>query len=118
MKWWNGISLPLDHYKAIRKEEVNERSQELIKGDFNPVSPDNFEEFLRELVEDEQLTKTMFAHVLNHSQQSEPHFMNLALLGEVLVDALYRYWEAKATIQADGEIPSAIDAKGDVEGYR
>lgn len=118
MKPQIALSLPLDHYEAIRKEEVIERQQELIKGDYSPLRMDNFEEFLRELVEDEQLTKTMFAHVLNHSQQSEPHFMNLALLGEVLVDGLHQYWEKRATIQADGEIPSAIETKGDAEGYR
>jgi hypothetical protein len=108
----------LDQYEAERDDHVATEIQDLLKGDYSPLNPDNFEQYLRELVEDNELVKTMFRYAEAHSQQSEPHFMNLALLGESLIDGLHRYWKLQAALRADAKIPSAIDEMGDERGTR
>lgn len=108
----------LDQYQAERDILVATEIGELLKGDYSPLNEDNFNQYLRELVEDDELTKIMFRHAEAHSQQTEPHFMNLALLGESLIDGLHRYWESQAALRADAGIPSAVDTMGDERGTR
>lgn len=106
----------LDHYQTERDILVATETSDLLKGDCSPLLKDNFEQYIRELVEDDELIKIMFRHAEAHSQQSEPHFMNLAMLGESLIDGLHRYWESQAALRADAVIPSAIDRMGDERG--
>ena len=107
-----------DHYQTKRDDLITSEIRELLKGDCSPFLKDNFEQYLRELVEDGELVKTMFHYAEAHSQQSEPHFMNLALLGESLIQGLHRYWESQAAPRAEAGIPSVIDMMGDDRGTR
>jgi hypothetical protein len=108
----------LDQYQAERDTLAAAEIRDLLKGDCSPFNRDNFEQYLRELAEDDELNKTMFRYAEAYSQQIEPHHMNLALLGESVIIGLRKYWESQAALRADAGIPSAVDMMGDNRGTR
>jgi hypothetical protein len=104
----------LDQYEEERIVLVRDRAAGLYANEYSPLIKENFEEFLRELVEDEECVTMLFEYSNQYSRCKE----NSQLLGVGLTLTMHlnEYWKKRAILHAEADIPSAVDVMGDERG--
>jgi hypothetical protein len=100
-----------EHERAIL---VGSRTAELLNNEYSPLVRENFEEFLRELVEDEECVTLLFESANQRKRCGE--FTSSFEMGLVLDTYLHKYWGKRAVLHAEADIPSALDTMGDERG--
>jgi len=104
----------LERYEHERAVLVGSRTAELLNNEYSPLVRENFEEFLRELVEDEECVTALFESANQRKRYGEN--TSLLRMGLLLETHLHEYWKKRAALHAEADIPSALDAMGDERG--
>ena len=104
----------LDEYEADRKKQVAETATEYFNNGLSPYIRENFEEFLRELVESRDRVEALFEYVTEY--KNEPDAAVLLSIGITFAQQLFDYWTKHAALSADRDTATAIDQMGDDRG--
>jgi len=104
----------LEQYEEERVNRVKEYANELFKNGMSPFIRENFEEFMREYVEDEDRVTGMYDYLSEYT--TEPEASVLLSIGITFMRQMIDYWQAHSLLSAERETPSAIDVMGDEKG--
>ena len=110
----------LEHYQEEREQAVKDEAARLYINEYSPYKKENFEQFMREMVEESTAVDTMFAALQGRQFGEKLCDLDKAVtkLGALFISYLLAYWGRQALIEAEKSVPSAVDAMGDDRGSR